>query len=111
MAKAKNIFSHYPGEDLVYYIPFDDFLGSDTIATVSFTVPTGLVKEAEGKNSGAITLRIDGVDETFIANQVAYVQISGGTEDTTYTVPCTITTTTSGETVIRDIILVCERKP
>lgn len=59
---------------------------ADTIATSSWSVPTGLTLVTHGVVTG---------------NKKTSVTISGGTADTDYIVSNTITTTTSGETLQR----------
>jgi hypothetical protein len=64
-----------PDAVLDYNVDWEDWLGSDTIASVSHTVPTGLTLDSE----------------TY-TNTVATAIISGGTAGTRYEITCQITT-------------------
>jgi hypothetical protein len=64
-----------PNDILDYSIDFADWLGTDTLATVTWTVPTGLTKGSQSNSS-----------------TVALVWLSGGTAGATYEVLCRITT-------------------
>lgn len=71
-----------------YHAAWSDWLDGDTIASVVWTVSTGLTKDSQAVNSGAVT--IDGVSHP--ANSVATAWLSGGTAGQSYTVACRITT-------------------
>lgn len=60
---------------LDYSIDWEDWLGTDTIASVTWTVPTGLTKDSQSNTT-----------------TVATVWLSGGTADTLYAVECRIMT-------------------
>jgi len=73
-----------PSAKLTYSMEWSDWLiGSDTIATVSYTMqvrandPAPLVKEAQGINSGHVT----------------YIKVSGGQVGKVYVITAAITTT------------------
>lgn len=72
---------------LDYHLPC--WIENDTIATVTWTVQSGLTKASQSVNSGTVV--IDGT--SYAANTVATVWLSGGTAGTEYTVACRITTT------------------
>lgn len=73
---------------LDYSVCWKDWLGTDTIASVTWTVATGLTKDSQAVNSGAVT--IDGVSHP--ANTVATAWLSGGTAGATYSVACRVVT-------------------
>ncbi len=77
-----------PNAVVDYHVAWSDWLAGDTIATATWTLATGLVKDSQSINSGALTL--DGVSHG--ANTVATVWISGGTAGAEYSVACRITT-------------------
>jgi hypothetical protein len=87
---ATRIWIKDPDSTLTAGIWWQDVIErGDTLASVSWEVPTGLTKVSEGINVDAM---IDsGI--TYPAGQVAMVRISGGTADTNYTITCTVTTT------------------
>jgi len=64
-----------PDEVLDYQLDWADRLDGDTIATVTWAVPSPLIKGAESATS-----------------TVATVWLSGGTADTIYSIGCRITT-------------------
>lgn len=66
----------------------DGELQGETIATATWTVPTGITKDSS--NTDAVT--IQGV--SYSANTVATVWLSGGTHNTDYDILCRITTAT-----------------
>ena len=72
-----------PDSVLDYQLDWSSWLGTDTISTSVFTVPTGLTKDSEGNTSTTST-----------------VWLSGGTLNQIYNVVCRITTT-GGRTVDR----------
>lgn len=79
------------GAVLKYSINWAAWLGSDTLATSTFTVSAGMTKVSETNSS-----------------TVATVKVSGGTAGTSYTVTNTITTVTSGETEVATFTLGAE---
>lgn len=97
---AVTIPDHFPdkiaGEDKKYGVDWQNELGSDTIATNTWSSsPSGLTFSNESTSTptgGA-------------ANQQANAYISGGTANKTYTVINTIVTTTSAETFVARIRL------
>ena len=72
----------------------------DTLAAVSWTVPTGLTKVSEGINATAL---VDS-GKTYPIGQVSLVRLSGGTANTEYTVACTLTTG-DGDVYERSVIV------
>lgn len=77
-----------PQETRAFTFDWTDHLDdpADTIATVTITVPAGITKVSDGIVTG---------------NKKATVTLSGGTVGEDYTITCTITTTTTGETLER----------
>jgi hypothetical protein len=75
-----------PAETRVLTMDWTQHLGTDTLATVAWTVPSGVAKLTEGLVSG---------------NKKAFVKVSGGTAGVDYVLTCTVTTTTSAETLQR----------
>lgn len=65
-----------PSDLLDYSISWSGLLGSDTISTVTWTVPSGLVSESQSNTATRTT-----------------IWLSGGTAGTTYAVACLIVTT------------------
>lgn len=68
-------YMHDPDALLDYAYDWEAWLGTDTISAATWTVPTGLTKEAESHT-----------------NTTATVWISGGTNETAYQITCHITT-------------------
>ena len=97
-----------------YFVVYCDLLGTnisgddgelqgETIATATFTVPTGITKVSS--NSAAVT--IDGV--SYAVNTVATVWLSGGTDLTDYACKCVITTAT--RTLAREFTVPVRARP
>ena len=84
------LFRKDPSAILDYSIDWSLWLNGDTIATSSWTVPTGLTKVSDTKNDSSTT-----------------VWLSGGTLGQTYTVTNRITTA-NGRTDERSIIIKVE---
>ena len=68
-------FTKDPNETLDYVVTWSDFLGADTIATVTWDVPTGLTNVTTSNTTTTAT-----------------IFISGGTHGQEYIVGCKITT-------------------
>ena len=81
-----------PSAILDYSVKWTDWLGSDTIATSSWSVPSGLTKHAETNNTTTAT-----------------VWCSGGAVGKTYIVTNTITTA-GGRTDEREIKITVQNK-
>ena len=76
-----------------FTVDWSDWLAvTDTIASVVWTVGTGLTEEATSNTTTTAT-----------------IQLSGGTAGETYTVECKITTT-NGETDERTFKILCEER-
>lgn len=101
---------HHPDSNPVYYVDFTEDLevsgrtlsGTPTITVVESGGPT-LTNKAVG--SADVTLT-DGT--TLTANKFVTYQATGGTAGTTYTVKILVSTTQSGETLVRNDLLQCE---
>ena len=89
MARA---YVHDPEANLDYSVDWTDWIGTDTISSVTWTVPTGLTKGIQTKT-----------------DTIATVWISGGTAGTSYSVECKITTA-GGRTDERTITLRCQER-
>ena len=74
---------------LDYHMAWSDWLAGDTIASVVWTVPTGLVKNSQSINAGGPTT-IDGVVHP--SSTLATVWLSGGVAGETYLVACRVVT-------------------
>lgn len=86
-------FTHDPQAILDYHIDLTNWLPTgDTVASCSWTVPTGLTKESESNST-----------------TVCSVWISGGAAGTTYTVTCHFVTS-QGREDDRSIELECEER-
>lgn len=72
---TNNAWSKDPNSVLDYAVDWSAWLGTDTIATATWTVPTGLTKASDSATT-----------------TVATVWLSGGTVGTEYSVNCRITT-------------------
>jgi hypothetical protein len=70
-----SIFLHDSEAVLDYTVDWTDWIGADTISSVTWTVATGLTKESQANTTTTAT-----------------VWISGGTVGTDYSVECKITT-------------------
>ena len=83
------------GETLDYTVDWGTkYLGSDTIATSAFSVPSGITKVTDSNTT-----------------TVATVQLTGAAPlGSSYDIENTITTTTSGETVIRNFTIYMAQK-
>ncbi|HSG72629.1 MAG TPA: hypothetical protein VLA12_19610 [Planctomycetaceae bacterium] len=100
---------HHPDSNPVYYVDFTEDLevsgrllsGTPTItdATSALTLTNKAVGSAD------VTLT-DGT--TLTANKYVTYQATGGTAGTTYTVKILVSTTQSGETLVRNDLLQCE---
>lgn len=77
-----------PDAVLDYSIAWDEWLDGDTIASATWTVPVGLTKGSDSVNEAAVVL--DGVLRP--AASVSTCWISGGTNNTAYTVSCRVVT-------------------
>jgi len=80
-------FKKDPGEVLDYQVDWTTWLNSDTIATSTWTVPTGITKNSDTNTSTTAT-----------------IWLSGGTVSTTYTLTNVITTA-GGRTAERSIVI------
>lgn len=69
-------YQHDPDATLDYVLAWGTWLGTDTIVSVAWTVPTGLTLESSSATTTTAT-----------------AWISGGTADEDYVVGCRITTT------------------
>lgn len=77
-----------PNEVLDFEVDWTARIGStDTISTVTWTVPTGIAKEDES-----------------VSGKIAIVWLSGGTEGQSYNVGCRVVTT-GGRTYDETIVL------
>ncbi len=79
-----------PGAVLDYSVEWLDWIGTDTISSVVWTVPTGITSSAPTNT-----------------DSVARVWLSGFVDGTTYEIKCTVTTT-AGRTDSREFRLVCK---
>lgn len=73
---------------LDYHVCWADWLDGDTIASVTWTVQSGLTKDSQSVNASPVT--IDGTAHA--ANTVATAWLSGGTAGQTYSVACRVVT-------------------
>lgn len=80
-------YLHDPEAVLDYAVDWSAWLGTDTISTVTWTVPTGLVLASQANTT-----------------TVATAWISGGVAGTVYTVECKIVTA-AGRTDERSFVL------
>lgn len=81
-----------PDATLDYGIDWSEWLGADTIASVTWVVPAGLTKESQSNTTTA-----------------AYAWLSGGTAGETYPVVCRITTA-AGRIDDRTLEIVCRER-
>jgi hypothetical protein len=75
-------FTKDPDAILDYRFDWSDWLGTDTISTSTFTVPSGLTKESESKTTTTTTIWLSGgtVGQHYgVANRI--VTAGGRTED------------------------------
>lgn len=82
------VFYKDPGELLDYVNDWEDWLGTDTILTSTWDIPTGVTYSTD----------------TFTTT-TATIWVSGGSSDTVYTLTNTITTV-GGRTAVRYIVLI-----
>jgi hypothetical protein len=88
---AIQTYKKKPNAKLDYGFDWSEWLETgDTLATAVWTVPTGLVNEAEDLN-----------------DTIAAVWLSGGTAGESYEVVCLVTTT-EGRIDERSFVIVCE---
>jgi hypothetical protein len=76
-----------PDEVLDYEVDWSDRLGSDTIDSVTWTMPSGIVK-----------------DDQDVSGDIAVIWISGGTAGESYNIGCRVVTT-GGRTYDETIVL------
>jgi len=81
-----------PNAVLDYQIDWETWLGTDTISTSTWTVPTGLTKDSDSKTTTAAT-----------------IWLSGGTADSQYNVVNRIVTA-GGRTEDRTIVIFCQER-
>lgn len=81
-----------PDSTLDYIVAWSQWLGTDTIVSVEWTVPAGLTQESATATTTAAT-----------------VWLSGGTAGEDYTVGCRITTT-AGRIDERSIVIQCRER-
>ena len=98
-----NIIPKDPDAALTYGMAWGDWLGTRTIDTAVWTVPTGITKGVESINSAAL-VDDDGVSHA--AGTVALVGLSGCTAGQNYTATCRVTTT-DGDVDDRSIVIAC----
>lgn len=79
------LYTKAPTEVLDYQEDWSDWLGTDTIATSTWSFPAGITKESDTNTTTAAT-----------------VWVSGGTLGTTYRTSNTVTTA-GGRTAIRSV--------
>lgn len=80
-------YLHDPNAVLDYTVDWSDWLGTDTIASVTWTVPTGVTKASQTNTTTAAT-----------------AWISGGTAGSDYSLGCKVTTA-GGRTDERTVVL------
>lgn len=80
-------FLHDPNAVLDYTVDWSDWLGADTLASVTWTVPTGVTKASQSNTTTTAT-----------------AWISGGTAGTDYSLGCKVVTA-GGRTDERTIVL------
>ena len=81
-----------PDAVLDYETDWEDWLGTDTISTSSWTVPTGITKDSDTNTTTTAT-----------------IWLSGGTAGTSYTLVNRIVTA-GGRTEDRTITIVCQER-
>jgi hypothetical protein len=84
-ASPINVYSKDPNSVLDYTIDWTEWLGTDTIVAVTWTVPAGI------SNSGTVR-----------SNYTATIFLSGGTVNTNYVITCQVITS-GGRTDERSI--------
>lgn len=85
-------YLHDPEAVLDYGVDWSAWLGTDTLASVTWTVPTGLVLASQANTT-----------------TVATAWISGGVAGSVYTVECKVTTA-AGRTDERSFQLRCQER-
>ena len=79
-----------PDAVLDFTVDWSDWLDSDTIASVTWVVPTGITKDSDTKTTTTAT-----------------IWLSGGTVGTNYSIVCRITTA-GGRTDDRTFVVKCK---
>ncbi len=87
---ALSVFFKDPDATLDYRMDWSAWLGTDTIASALWTIPTGITSALQTNTTTTATVRL-----------------SGGTASSMYTVTCTILTV-SGQQDQRSIVLVLQ---
>ena len=87
------VFRIDPNDEADYAVDWAPFIGADTIAAVSWTVPAGVTSVGQSNTATA-----------------AKIRLSGATLGAPYVVSCRITLTASGEKFEQDFTLVCEHR-
>ena len=86
---AQRIWKKDPAAELTVGLWWEDVIvRGDTLASVSWTVPTGLTKLSEGVNTAAI----DDAGTIYPIGTVALLRLSGGVADLDYDCVCQVTT-------------------
>lgn len=99
-------FTHDPDAVRTYAVYWGNNLAyGDTLSSVTWTVPAGLTKDAEGTNAAAET----DACFTYAIGTLAQVRISGGTAGEDYTLNCHIVTT-AGDEDDQTVTIECREK-
>lgn len=99
-------FTHDPDAVRTYGVYWGNNLAaSDTLDAVTWDVPAGLTKLAEGTNATAVTE--SGL--TYAAGTLAQVRLSGGTAGMDYRLTCHIVTT-AGDEDDQTVTVACREK-
>ena len=84
-----------PGSTLDYIIQWSDWLGADTIGSVSYAITS----EAETSPTLTTSTAITGLAATSTSGTTSTIVLTAGTEGVVYTVTCTMTT--SGGRIVK----------
>ena len=89
MSTAKAQFNKDPDAVLDYEADWSAWLGSDTIESSSWTVPTGLTKDSEANTTTTATVWLSGGTAETIYDVINRIVTAGGrTEDRTIKIVC-----------------------
>jgi hypothetical protein len=99
-----------PQAELTYGIAWAEWLqNGDTLASATWTVPTGIEKESDGINTTPLALDVGGEQLVCPTGTVTLIRLSGGTHGTDYRLTCHIVTA-AGDEDDRSLTVACRNR-
>lgn len=81
MSAPLRVYQKDPGATLNYTVDWSAWLGADTIATSTFTVPSGITKDAESNTTTTATVKLSGGTDGSDYSVVNRITTAGGLTD------------------------------